>query len=106
MSGTNGQNNDVEIEAVRNALRAYQDAHPDAQVDVQRQNNVSIRVRVIDPDFEGLTRGEREPEVWKALEALDDETFQNITMLLLLPPSEVARSFANIEFENPVPSRL
>lgn len=106
MNGTNGQNGDAEIQAVRDALRAYQAAHPDAKIDVQRQNNVSIRVRVIDPDFEGLTRGQREPEIWKALETLDDETFQNISMLLLLPPSEIPNSFANMEFENPVPSRL
>lgn len=106
MNDNGSQNSDLEKHEIEQALQAYKQNHPNACIKVQRQNNVSLRIRVIDPDFEGTDRVDREPEVWQALEALPDEIFQNITMLLLLAPSETGQSLANMEFENPVPSRL
>ena len=97
---------DEQVDQIVGALTVYQANHPESHVDVVRRRPYSIHIRIIDPDFEGIDWDEREPEVWKALEAVDDETFQNITVLLLLAPSETERSFANMEFENPVPSRL
>ena len=49
---------------------------------------------------------DREPEVWKLLEKLPEDVFANITMLLLLTPEETKNSFANMEFENPIPSSI
>jgi len=100
------QQNDAEIRQVTAALEPYTHAHPQARVDVQRQNSVSIRIRIIDPDFQGMDRVDREPEVWRALNALPDEVFANITMLLLITPAEAATSLANQEFEDPIPSRI
>jgi len=102
----NSHASDVEVAEIVDALSVYQQNHADARIDVQRRHKFSIHIRVIDPDFEGTDRVDREPEVRKALRAVSDETFQNITVLLLLAPSELERSFANMEFENPVPSRL
>ncbi len=86
------------------ALKTYKADHPRAQIALYRQNPVSIRVRIIDPDFHGLERSERHEKVWKYLETLSDEFQDDLSMLVLLTPNEVSRSFANMEFEDPVPS--
>lgn len=97
---------DAEVEEIEKSLSNYKQNHPLARIDIQRRHEVSIHIRIIDPDFEGTDRVDREPEVRKLLDTLDDETFQNVSVLLLLAPSELDRSLANMEFENPVPSRL
>jgi len=79
---------------------------PGAKTKAYRQNPVSIRVRIIDPAFRGKDRLERETEVWKLLDTLPAEVQAEITLLLVLSPEETATSFANYEFENPIPSRL
>jgi len=94
--------NDVEVQQILDVLAEYRHTHPKAQIDARRRNPVSIRIRIIDPDFRGLNWVEREPEVWKLLKKLPEEVFVNITMLLLLTPEETETSFANMEFENPI----
>jgi hypothetical protein len=84
----------------------YKPAHPGAQIDVYRYNSVSVRVRIIDPEFAGLSRTERDTSVWTVLDTLPDDTAQEISVLLLLTPEEKAGSLMNREFEDPTPSRL
>ena len=97
---------DPQMQQVLDVLTEYENAHPNAQIAVRRQNSVSIRIRIIDSDFQGVDWVDREPEVWQILSKLPDEVFVNITMLLLLTPKEAADSLANQEFENPIPSPL
>jgi stress-induced morphogen len=97
---------DTQVQQIRGVLSQYEREHPSAQIDVRRQNAVSIRIRIIDPDFSGLDRVDREPAVWSVLKRLPDDVFTNITMLLLLSPDETEGSLANQEFEDPIPSRL
>ncbi len=73
---------------------------------MKRQNNVSVRIRIIDPDFQGKDRVDRDTYAWQFLDDLPDETKADITMLLLLTPKEAKTSLANAEFEEPIPSRL
>jgi len=80
--------------------------HPQAQFEVYRYNSVSIRIRVIDPDFSGLTRTERDTLMWHILDKLPEEIRADITLLVLLAPGEESSSFVNREFEDPTPSRL
>lgn len=104
---TNSHNSeDTQVQLIRDALSRYESDHPNARIDVRRQNSVSIRIRIIDRDFAGLDRVDREPAVWDVLKTLPEEVFTNITMLLLLAPDETERSWANREFEDPIPSRL
>ena len=77
-----------------------------AQIEGRRHNPVSIRLRIIDPDFQGMDRIAREPEIWQLLKKLPEEVFVNITMLLLLTPEEVEHSLASQEFDHPIPSRV
>ena len=100
--------NDVDenVSRVVQALGAYKKAHPRAEIDVHRHNSVSIRIRIIDADFQGLDLVERDNEIWKILDRLPDDVRSEITLVLLLTPREAKTSYANVEFEHPVPSNL
>lgn len=85
------------------------------RVDAYRYNSASIRVRVIDPRFEGMRPNARDALVEPHLESLPERTQADILTLLTLAPSEVElRSDAiipqaylrNAEFDAPSPSRL
>ena len=97
---------DAIIENIIDSLRAYEADHPNAQIDLYRQNPVSVRVRIIDPDFARQDRVERHKDVWRYLDSLDEESQSDISSLILLTPGETKKSFANFEFEDPVPSIL
>ena len=97
---------DVQVQQILDALAEYERVHPLTQIEGRRQNPVSIRLRIIDPDFQGIDRIAREPEIWKLLRKLPEEAFVNITMLLLLTPEEAEHSLASQEFDHPIPSRV
>lgn len=71
-----------------------------------RYNSASIRIRIIDERFRGMSRVERDRIVDPLLETLPEETQADITILLLLAPEETDASLMNLEFEHPAPSRL
>jgi stress-induced morphogen len=95
-----------QVQRVLDVLRTYKDDHPLAEIDAYRQNSASIRIRVIDPDFQGMDRVARHDTIWKILELLPEDIVSQITVLLPLTPDEREASFANMDFENPIPSRL
>ena len=97
---------DVQVQQILDALMDYGRVHLQALIEGRRHNPVSIRLRIIDPDFQGMDRVAREPEIWKLLRKLPEEVFVNITMLLLLTPEEAEHSFASQEFDHPIPSRV
>lgn len=99
-------NSDQIVEQIRTALEAYEGAHPNARVDLYRQNTVSVRIRVVDPDFLGVDKPTRHANVWNHLQGLPEDVVGDISMLLLLTPQEMKGSFSNLEFEDPVPSIL
>ncbi len=83
------------------------------QADAYRYNSASIRVRVIDPRFEGLSREERDSTVEPYLDKLPPETQADIVTLFTFAPSELQRTPAtfreymlNSEFDDPSPSVL
>ena len=94
------------LDEIAAVLEAYEQDHPKAKITIYRQNPVSVRVRVIDPDLKGKSKADRNDYVWNYLDRLSDDTQADISMLLLLTPSEVAKSFGNLEFEDPVPSNF
>jgi stress-induced morphogen len=75
-----------------------------------RYNSASIRVRVIDPKFEGLSLNDRENMVLPIIRSLDPKIQGDIVLLLTLTPSETQsinrKSLVNMEFEDPSPSLL
>jgi stress-induced morphogen len=97
---------DQAVDQIRQALAAYQNAHPRSQIEIKRQNNVSIRIRIIDPDFAARSLHQREDAVWEILNSLPGEVRSDITMVLLLTPEEQNDSLASQDFDHPVPSRL
>jgi len=92
------------------------------QVDAYRYNSASIRIRVIDPRFEGLSDEKRDAMVEPFLDQLPASTQEHIYFLLTLAPSEhpeaaskatkdervkmLRKQLINAEFEDPVPSTL
>jgi len=100
-----GQSDDV-IGQIVSVLRRYEADHPRAQIDAYRQNPVSVRVRIIDPELSGRSKPQRSQQVWNYLNELPDDVQGDISTVLLLAPHETVRSFANFEFDDPSPSRL
>jgi hypothetical protein len=83
------------------------------QADAYRYNSASIRVRVIDPSFEGMSREKRDALVEPYLDKLPPETQRDIVTLFTFAPSDLQRTPAtfkeyllNTEFEAPSPSML
>lgn len=92
------------------------------RVDAYRFNSVSIRIRVIDPRFEGLSDEKRDAMVEPFLDALPGSTQEDILFLLTLAPSELPEAvtvaardakprtlrklLVNAEFVEPSPSTL
>lgn len=83
------------------------------RVDCYRYNAASIRVRVIDGRFEGMSREQRDTIVEEHLDKLPLEIQQDIVALFTFAPSELTRSattftefMQNAEFEHPRPTML
>lgn len=98
-----GESDEI-IEQIIAGLRPYLADRPKAKIDVYRQNRFSVRIRIIDPGFAKLGTAARHDIAWGYLEKIPDEAQSDISTLLLLAPAEVKKSFANVEFEDPVPS--
>lgn len=83
------------------------------RVDAYRYNSASIRVRVIDCQFERLRPEDRDTLVEPHLEQLPERTQADIVNLFTFAPSERKRVpttfkelLLNLEFEDPSPSML
>jgi stress-induced morphogen len=100
------RDSDARARQIEEALADYKKGHTKAKIRVRPHNPVSIRVRILDPDFRGKDLVDREKEVWRILERLPDEVQADVTMVLLLTPEEARDSLANYEFEHPTPSLL
>jgi stress-induced morphogen len=97
---------DAALKRIGEAFRPYIEAHAEAAIELYRQNNVSVRVRIVDPDFAGKGRAERAQQVWPLLDKLPDDVVADVSMLVLLTPEETKESLANFEFDHPTPSRI
>ena len=80
------------------------------KTDAYRFNSASIRLRVIDDRFEGKSIAEREAMVFPLLKKVPKKTRDDVLLLLTLAPSEQStvnsQTLMNLEFEQPLPSRL
>jgi hypothetical protein len=97
---------DPVIDEIIEALKRYEADHPGSQIDLYRQDPVSVRIRIIDSDLAGLNKIDRNKLVWAYLDKISEETQSDISTLILLTPEETKKSFANFEFNDPVPSIL
>jgi len=97
---------DRQVQQILDILAADERTHPQAHIEGRRHNPVSIRLRIIDPNFQSLDRIEREHDIWQLLRKLPEEVFVNITMLLLLTAEEAEHSLTSQEFDHPIPSRV
>ena len=95
---------DAAVVKLKKVLDKYLKQHPKAEAALYRQNPGSLRVRILDNRFAKLSKGDRHDDVWNFLaKHLKNEEMQEISILLLLAPSEQPDSFMNSEFEDPSP---
>ena len=88
-------------------LDEYEASHPGAIATLYEQTPGAVRVRIVDERFANMSKSSRHEEVFKFLaERLDDDTIEEISILLLLSSPELRSSFLNQEFEDPVRSTL
>jgi hypothetical protein len=87
--------------SIKTALQDYDEQHPDARIELYRQNSISVRIRVIDPAFVRMEKSDRHEKVWGHLEKLPEEVQSDISMVVLLTPEEAKMSLANLEFDDP-----
>lgn len=100
-----GKSDDT-IQQIIAGLEQYAQAHKKARIDIYRQNSVSVRIRVIDPDFKKLSKIERHKRIWEYLSQLPEDVQGDISMVVLLTPEETKKSLGNFEFDHPEPSTL
>src|SRR5438309_10003889 len=97
---------DQAVQALKEALDAYEQQYDGAAASLYRQGVASIRIRVIDGRFEGMSKSRRHDHVWKFLDSrVDEETLSEVSLVLALPPTELRSNFANYEFEHPIGTR-
>jgi stress-induced morphogen len=95
----------AETKRIEELLKKYYPNHPRGYPPrAYRYNRASIRIRIVDDSFKGKSWSERDDMVDPILRTLPEKTYSDIMILLLLTPSEVRRSGANMEFEHPTPS--
>lgn len=100
-------NTDAEVEVLKNALDAYEREHLGAEASLYRHNPASIRIRVIDRRFEGMTKSRRHADVWDFLASkVPEDTLADISLVLTVAPTELKNSLGNLEFDDPIPSRI
>jgi hypothetical protein len=97
---------DVDVARILDALAGYGADHPGARIEAYRKSNVSIYARIIDPDFAGISRGDRHEAIWRRIEGLPEDVQTQLSVLLLLTPAEAIRSPGSLEFDHPIPSDL
>ena len=97
---------DPVLRKIVTALKEYDAAHPDAEIEAYRHSSVSVRIRILDAGFAGKSRAEREDEIWDMLAKLPESVVAEISLLLLFTPKEARKSMANLEFVEPTPSEL
>lgn len=94
------------LKQIVEVLKQYEAAHPQAEIEAYRHSSVSVRIRVINPEFRDQSRAEREDELWELFSRLPEEVTSDITVLILLTPEEKEKSIANFDFEHPIPSEF
>jgi hypothetical protein len=97
---------DSRLEAVGKALVKYGKQHQNAEVVVHRLSSAFIRARIAAPDFAGLSKADGHDFVWGFPADLQEDRQSQASVRLLWTPDEVDKSFANVESDNPTPSRL
>jgi stress-induced morphogen len=97
---------DPMVEEFAKQLREYDSVHPKAQIELYRHNPYSIRVRVIDDAFRGMTKSMRHDQVWPILNKLSEDTLGELSFLVLIPPEEKESAISSREFDHPVPSTI
>ncbi len=89
--------------ALAGLVEAYSTDHPKARIDYYLLNRRGIRLRIIDPFFEGLGIFERHDHVWKYIARLPQDFIDKLDMVVPIAPGERKFSGYNLEYEDEKP---
>ncbi len=95
---------DDAVNQTASALSEFVKSHEHAECLVYRYNPASIRVRIVDPVFHGLPKGERHDYAMQFLRQLPEDVLAQISILLCLEPGET--SLLDLEFQDSMRSGL
>lgn len=110
-NGTLQTRGDEAVVEVHSSLGSYAIEHPRAEVSVfARQFGDEIGIRIIDPDFDGVSWKERSETIWRILDSSARELAARVSILVVMTPEEAHEAhITSVEFgENatgPVPFR-
>ena len=77
---------DAAVDAIRHALAAYMADHPGSDVELYRADEFDVRIKIVDPGFQGMRRILRHEGVWKYLGSLPAEAaIQAMTVAKIAP---------------------
>lgn len=94
---------DTALDKVLQVFSTYEAQHPGAHIEAYRYNPYSLRIRVVDPGFEGIGFSTRHDDVWKYVALLPEDVQKQMGLFLLLTPEERQNSLVNIEFDHDHP---
>jgi stress-induced morphogen len=95
------------VQKIKSVLDQYEHHYEGSTASVYRQNSASVRIRIVDQRFDGLSIGQRHDAVWKFIaDRLGQEELQEISVLLMLTPQEKLVSDMSSDFDHPIPSML
>ncbi len=95
------------VRALKSALDDYEGRHPGSEASLYRRNPASIRIRVVNPRFEGMSKSRRHSDLWEFVASrVPEDTLSDLSLVLTVAPAELRLSLANVEFEHPVPLPL
>ena len=98
---------DAFVRRIKRVLDEYEREHPGSAAELYRHEPASIRIRVVDERFAKMPKHDRHDELWNFISArLDDDTIQEISVLLPIAPKERKSLFMSMEFDDPMPSHL
>jgi hypothetical protein len=89
---------DLVAQQILDAVKPYQDVHTHAEIEVGRSNPASVGLRIIDNDFHGMNRVDRENAIWPLIANLSEEVQSELSMLVLVTQDEKKTSLASLTF--------
>jgi stress-induced morphogen len=98
---------DAAVGTLKTVLDEYEQQHAGSAAALYRQNSGAIRIRIVDPRFAGRSKSQRHDDVWDFIShRLTEDARQEISVLLMLSPGEDRTSLMNLEFDDPIQSKV
>lgn len=104
---THKTESDDYVDKLKSILDEYERAFPGLKAEIYRYNPASIRIRVVGDLYQGMPKSRRHDHAYDFIsQRAESDLMDEISMLLLLPASEMKNNFTSHEFDDPSRSLL